>query len=171
MGFCQKFIALVQGLVENAQSVIHINGAFTKEIELERRVRQGCPIAPLLFALSTQPLMAMLKEGQVNGQIQGTEVGDSMQILEALFADDTDGCKELTRVCRRFIWGVNSEGLDKKALIAWEKLCKRKDERGPRMVSFELQSRTLKMRLVSQLLEGKELDWTHTARTMVEWKI
>ncbi|KAL3675268.1 hypothetical protein R1sor_025216 [Riccia sorocarpa] len=88
MGFCSKFLLLLQGLVEDAHSVIHINGTFTWDIKLERGVRQGCPIAPLLFALFTQPLMAMLREAQVQGEVPGLEVGNSRQILDALFADD-----------------------------------------------------------------------------------
>ncbi|KAL3692033.1 hypothetical protein R1sor_005684 [Riccia sorocarpa] len=277
MGFCALFIQLMKGLVEDSYSVIHVNGAFTRDIKLERGVRQGCPIAPLLFALSTQPLMAMLRDAQVQGEIQGLEVGNNRQILEALVADDTGlilqaternwraatavvqrfedisgaklneakslvipigfweppawlrsaGCKivtegeiftylgcpigvklseeqllqflldkltkrlqhwttrilswesrlvlarhillallvyvlmvvgftkdgylELTKVCRRFVWGVNREGLDKKALIAWEKLCRKKEEGGIGLVSFELQAKVLKIRLVSKL--------------------
>ncbi|KAL3702180.1 hypothetical protein R1sor_020202 [Riccia sorocarpa] len=32
-----------------------------------------------------------------------------------------DGYQELTKTCRKFIWGVNREGTDKKTLIAWIK--------------------------------------------------
>ncbi|KAL3693334.1 hypothetical protein R1sor_006985 [Riccia sorocarpa] len=89
LGFGSHFITLLHGLVENATSVVHINGGFTREINLDRGVRQGCPIAPMLFTLSTQPLMELLRVEQVKGQLQGLEAGNGHQVLEALFADDT----------------------------------------------------------------------------------
>ncbi|KAL3701834.1 hypothetical protein R1sor_019856 [Riccia sorocarpa] len=78
-----------KGLVENAVSVVHINGAVTKEIRLGRGVRQGCPIVPMLFTLSTQPLMQLLKNALVSRLIQGLKAGNGRHVLEALFADDT----------------------------------------------------------------------------------
>ncbi|KAL3696995.1 hypothetical protein R1sor_011071 [Riccia sorocarpa] len=297
MGFGQVFINLLKGLVEKASSVVHINGAFTGDIQLDRGVRQGCPIAPLLFSLSTQPLMAMLKEAQIQGQVEGLELGDSKQMLEALFADDTglilradednwrkatavvrkfellsgaklnvskslvvpigfsdppdwlvqtgcriategevytylgcpfgvklsdeqitqflldkltrrlhrwtnrfltwegravltkhvlqtmpnyvlmtvgltgDGYSLLTGICRRFIWGNNSEGNEKKVLISWEKMCRKKEEGGMGLIPFDLQAKALKMRLVTKILEEEDLDWVHIASTIVEWKI
>ncbi|KAL3686092.1 hypothetical protein R1sor_004114 [Riccia sorocarpa] len=39
------------------------------------------------------------------------------------------------------------------------------------MVSFELHAKTLKMKLVSQLIAAKELDWIQTARAIIEWKV
>lgn len=57
-----KFLTLVKGLVLGGLVKIHVNGLFLEEIELQRGVRQGCPLTPLLFALSTQPLLAFLQE-------------------------------------------------------------------------------------------------------------
>ncbi|KAL3691975.1 hypothetical protein R1sor_005626 [Riccia sorocarpa] len=110
MNFDGKFIQLLQGLLEGVSSVVHLNGAFTKDIELQQGVRQGCPIAPLLFSLSTQPLMLLLREAQVQGQVQGLEVGNMRTILEALFADDIglllraeeDNWRKATEVVKRF---------------------------------------------------------------------
>ncbi|KAL3697666.1 hypothetical protein R1sor_011742 [Riccia sorocarpa] len=82
-----------------------------------------------------------------------------------------EGYGELKKVCRRFVWGTNREGTDKKALVAWEKLCKRKDEGGIGLVSFDTQTKTLKLRLVSQLMSDQELDWTLTAKVIIEWKV
>jgi hypothetical protein len=52
-GFCSKFIELVQGLVTSSIAKVHFNGWFTERFNLGRGVRQGCLLAPLLFALVT----------------------------------------------------------------------------------------------------------------------
>ncbi|KAL3686808.1 hypothetical protein R1sor_013117 [Riccia sorocarpa] len=82
-----------------------------------------------------------------------------------------DGYKELTRTCRRFIWGTNREVQDKKALIAWNKMCRRKEDGGLGLISFELQAQALKMRLIEKVLSNEELDWVFLFRAILEWKI
>ncbi|KAL3698959.1 hypothetical protein R1sor_016981 [Riccia sorocarpa] len=209
--------------------------------ELERTVDLLPPEkSPGLDGVTSEaPLMAMLRNEQVKGQIQGLEAGNGRQILEALFADDTglliqaeetewrkaekvirrfetmsgaklnvvkslvvptgfeeppvwlaqsgrritterevwshlgcplgvnlseeqevnpralgltkDGYQEPTKLCRRFVWGVNKEGYDKKALIAWQKICKRKEDGGPGLISFDLQAKALKLKQITNL--------------------
>jgi hypothetical protein len=46
-------------------------------------------LAPLLFAISTQPLMQLLKEGAGKGELKGITLDSSHQLLFQLFADDT----------------------------------------------------------------------------------
>ncbi|KAL2624044.1 hypothetical protein R1flu_008289 [Riccia fluitans] len=48
----------------NAKTLVHINGAFTPSFMLQCGVRQGCPLAPMLYALNTIPLMGLLKQAQ-----------------------------------------------------------------------------------------------------------
>ncbi|KAL3701988.1 hypothetical protein R1sor_020010 [Riccia sorocarpa] len=59
---------------------------------LPRGVRQGCPLAPLLFAMTTQPLMLALREEERIGTIQGLNIGGGRTLLHQLFADDTGIC-------------------------------------------------------------------------------
>ncbi|KAL3699858.1 hypothetical protein R1sor_017880 [Riccia sorocarpa] len=82
----------IQGLVEGGSSEVHINGSFIEEITIGRGVRQGCPLAPLLFAMTTQPLMLALREEERRGNIQGLNIGDGRALLHQLFADDTGIC-------------------------------------------------------------------------------
>ncbi|KAL3686498.1 hypothetical protein R1sor_009072 [Riccia sorocarpa] len=82
-----------------------------------------------------------------------------------------DGYKELTRACRRFIWGSTKEGVDKKTWIAWKKMCQRREDGGLGLVGFDLQAKTLKMRLVSKILNQEDLDWIYLMRAIVEWKV
>lgn len=79
---------LVKGLVLGGTVKIHVNGLFSEEIELDRGVCQGCPLAPLLFALTTQPLLAFLHEECLQGRMMGIHVFDSLSIYERLFIDD-----------------------------------------------------------------------------------
>ncbi|KAL3701097.1 hypothetical protein R1sor_019119 [Riccia sorocarpa] len=82
-----------------------------------------------------------------------------------------DGCQELTKACRKFIWGVNREGVEKKALIAWSKVCRRKEDGGLGLVKFELQGKALKLRFISKVLDGEDLDWVHLFKVLIKWKI
>lgn len=60
LGIGSHFIKLVKALLVPAASVVQVNGFVTCGIPLRRGVRQGCPISPLLFVISTQPLMDLL---------------------------------------------------------------------------------------------------------------
>lgn len=76
MGFSDTFIGLIKGLICNETSKAQFNGLFRDEIELDKGVRRGCPLAPLLFALSTQPLMSLLKLFANEGKLKGIPLGD-----------------------------------------------------------------------------------------------
>ncbi|KAL2635505.1 hypothetical protein R1flu_006984 [Riccia fluitans] len=89
MGFDPAVIDLTRALVSAGHAKVHINGCFTKSLKLERGVRQGCPISPLLFAISTQPLMLLLKKGEREGILTGVNVPKGKTLLHRLFADDS----------------------------------------------------------------------------------
>lgn len=79
---------LVKGLLEGAISKVHINGLFTKEIHVTRGVRQGDPLSPLLFSLTTQPLIEYLEYKLSNGKINGVKILEELTICHQLFVDD-----------------------------------------------------------------------------------
>lgn len=79
---------LVQGLLAGAISKFHINGHFTQEILVTRGVRQGDPLLPLLFSLTTQPLMEYLKFKLSSRAINGVKILEELTIFHRLFADD-----------------------------------------------------------------------------------
>ncbi|KAL3699367.1 hypothetical protein R1sor_017389 [Riccia sorocarpa] len=89
MNFGAEYIQLVQGLVAQGSTKIHLNGASTASFPLKRGVRQGCPISPLLFALSTQPLMLMIREEERRGNLTGLRIPNGRPLLHRLFADDS----------------------------------------------------------------------------------
>ncbi|KAL3679689.1 hypothetical protein R1sor_022645 [Riccia sorocarpa] len=92
MGMEEDTISRIKGLIVGGTSEVHVNGSFTEEFVIERGVRQGCPLAPLLFAMTTQPLMRALREEERLGNIKGLNIGESHSLLHQLFADDTGIC-------------------------------------------------------------------------------
>ncbi|KAL3684298.1 hypothetical protein R1sor_002320 [Riccia sorocarpa] len=92
MGMGAETVDRIKGLVVGGSSEVHVNGSFTEEFQIERGVRQGCPLAPLLFAMTTQPLMSALRAEERRGNIRGLNIGDGQTLLHQLFADDTGIC-------------------------------------------------------------------------------
>jgi len=74
MNFGPNFRRWVGGLLENASVILHVNGASSEHIRITRSVRQGCPLAPLLFVLATEPLLRGLANLQDRGAIQGIKM-------------------------------------------------------------------------------------------------
>lgn len=71
----------------HGEAKVHFNGLFTQPFPLHRGVHQGCPLAPLLFALSSQPLMLFLKDHATQGNISGIPIMLDQSLLHQLFAD------------------------------------------------------------------------------------
>ncbi|KAL3679018.1 hypothetical protein R1sor_021974 [Riccia sorocarpa] len=91
-GIGDNTLERIQGLIVGGASEVHVNGNFTEEITIGRGVRQGCPLAPLLFAMTTQPLMRALRKEERRGNIRGLNIGGGRTLLHQLFADDTGIC-------------------------------------------------------------------------------
>ena len=63
-----------------------INGQVTESILLKSGVRQGCPLSPLLFVLSIEPLANLIRE---HPEYRGIPLPNNATIKVAMFADDT----------------------------------------------------------------------------------
>lgn len=79
-----KFIATFQALYDSPSTRIKVNGALSNPITLKRRMRQGCPASPLLFALFIEPLSQWIRQ---NSNIKGINMATDEHKL-ALFADN-----------------------------------------------------------------------------------
>ncbi|KAL3678690.1 hypothetical protein R1sor_021646 [Riccia sorocarpa] len=88
-GFSENSLQIFKGLTTKGWAKLHVNQDFSKPIPVQRGVRQGCPLAPYLFALCTQVLMGMLKEQQHAGYIRGLKITEEEDLLHQIFADDT----------------------------------------------------------------------------------
>lgn len=84
MGFHLDFISWVRVLYSNPTSRVQVNGYTSKQFELKRGNRQGCPLSPLLFAISIEPLAEMIRE---NPRIYGISDGGGTHKI-SLYADD-----------------------------------------------------------------------------------
>ncbi|KAL3689026.1 hypothetical protein R1sor_015335 [Riccia sorocarpa] len=89
LGMSADNVRRIQGLVTGGAAQVHVNGRFTRRFEVTRGVRQGCPVAPLLFAMVTQPLMRLLREEEARGKLMGVNYGGQTTLLHQIYADDT----------------------------------------------------------------------------------
>ena len=56
MGFCSTFVDWIRILYNGAVSLCIVNGFMTQSFNIERGVRQGCPLSMLLFVIFQEPL-------------------------------------------------------------------------------------------------------------------
>ncbi len=85
MGFSEKFIFWFRLLYKNPKSKIRVNGHCSDFFDIERGVRQGDSLSPILFALSIEPLAEAIRQ---DVQIEGGEDGGGRVHKISLFADD-----------------------------------------------------------------------------------
>jgi len=84
-GFPPLFINWVKTLYNNISSCVINNGKFTSFFNLQRGVRQGCPLSPYLFVLGVEILSLYIKQkSEINGILHG-----GCNYLISQFADDT----------------------------------------------------------------------------------
>ncbi|KAL3700078.1 hypothetical protein R1sor_018100 [Riccia sorocarpa] len=110
MRFSHEFISLIGGLIAQGTAKVHTNGLSTQAFPLERWVRQGCPVSPILSVLSTQPLMRLFRKSERKGELEGLNIPNGRSILHRLFAEDSgvtikaseDNFKNLTKVIEKF---------------------------------------------------------------------
>ena len=56
-----KFINWVELMYKDVKSKVEVNGAYTNTINIERSVRQGCPLSMLLFIIAAEGLLDKLR--------------------------------------------------------------------------------------------------------------
>lgn len=84
MKFGSKFIRWIKLLYTNISSNVKINGVTSKSFLLERGVRQGCPLSPLLYVLYSE-IIALLVN--TDPEIKGICV-NSTEVKLSQYADD-----------------------------------------------------------------------------------
>ena len=92
--FGESIIHWVNVFYKNIKSSVLNNGFMTDFFDIERGVRQGCPLSPYLFIIAIEPLSQYISKDQ---DIKGVKVGN-VDVKNTLFADDatfiTDGTKK-----------------------------------------------------------------------------
>ena len=89
LGFGTRICSVVRTLGMGSFSELLFNNTIVGAFEVMRSIRQGCPLAPLLFAIGSHPLVTALEASAVKGEIQGLELPGGKQLLAKLFADDS----------------------------------------------------------------------------------
>ena len=82
-GFSQKFIQWIKTLYSDSQSCLVNNGHISRYFNLERGVKQGCPLSPYLYILCAEALANAIRHNN------GIKSYNKNMSCISLFADDT----------------------------------------------------------------------------------
>ncbi len=87
-GFGPDFVRWIQILYNKPSCMVKVNGFISEEFEIERGIRQGCPISALLFILCTEFLGKYIKSSE---SYCGIEINNkqSNELKISQYADDT----------------------------------------------------------------------------------
>ena len=90
MGFCERWRKWIHGCLSSASVSILINGSPTREFVPERGLRQGDPLAPLLFNLVAEGLTGLMRTAISKNLFTSYQVGSMKEDVNILqYADDT----------------------------------------------------------------------------------
>lgn len=84
--FSPTFISIIQDLYQNQFASIDFKQSTTRRFRLERGVRQGDPLSPLLYAISFEPFLR-----RINNSLTGIGIDNHFLKCRA-YADDTVIC-------------------------------------------------------------------------------
>lgn len=84
MGFGMPFINMIKVLYKNPTAVVLTGKTSSPPFPVSRGSRQGCPLSPLLFALSLEPLAQTIRSSPT---ISPISLGDTCHHI-SLYADD-----------------------------------------------------------------------------------
>ena len=86
-GFGDTFVKWIEIILKNRRCSVRNAGFISKPFAMERGVRQGCPVSPLLFILATELFASYIRS---DPKIKGIRIkGSTRTIKIRLFADDT----------------------------------------------------------------------------------
>ena len=75
-------------MYHNPQAVVKVNGRRSGVIVIERSVRQGCPLSPLLYVLALEPLLHRLRDEGTSPALRGIPFVGRLAARVSAFADD-----------------------------------------------------------------------------------
>ena len=88
------FIKWIMACVTSAQFTINLNGQDGKKFEGERSLRQGDPLSPLIFVVSMEYLLRMMKKTSKQPGFKYRPNCKQLELTHLMFADDfNDVCK------------------------------------------------------------------------------
>ena len=87
-GFKPEFRRWISMMYHNPQAVVQVNGRRSRVFAVERSVRQGCPLSPLLYVLALEPLLRRLRDRTTNPALRGVTFAGPLTARVSAFADD-----------------------------------------------------------------------------------
>ena len=126
-GIGDDFIRWVSTICKGTKSFVKVNGYETYEFDIERGVRQGCPLSALLYVLTAEVLSTYIRQ---NNNIKGFRYGmENLQPLEhkiVQYADDNcvgvssmTSLKELFVTLNKFEKATNARVNKNKTKALW----------------------------------------------------
>jgi hypothetical protein len=89
-GFCSKWKDWIRACVFSGNMSVLINGSPSVEINIQRGLKQGDPLAPFLFLLVAEGLGGIMRKAVELNRFHGVQVGNNGMIVSHLqYADDT----------------------------------------------------------------------------------
>ncbi|WJX67033.1 hypothetical protein P8452_51532 [Trifolium repens] len=89
-GFCDQWRKWIRTCVFSGSMSILVNGSPTEEINIQRGLKQGDPLAPFLFLLVAEGLGGLLRKAVELNRFKGFRVGRRGVVISHLqYADDT----------------------------------------------------------------------------------
>ena len=87
-GFKLEFCKWISILYHNLQAVIQVNRKCLEVFMIEWLVRQGCPLSLLLYVLTLEPLLNMLRGEKANPALHGVLFVGCVRMKVSAYADD-----------------------------------------------------------------------------------
>ncbi|KAE9298518.1 hypothetical protein PR003_g23215 [Phytophthora rubi] len=88
-GYPRHFVQVIEKLHTGTNVRFLANGTRSRTVMVTRGIRQGCPLAPLLFILALEPLYRRLEKGAVHQGITLKTCTATAALRVAGYADDT----------------------------------------------------------------------------------
>eukprot|EP00253_Pinus_taeda_P023181 PITA_23181 len=88
LGFPPAFTNWIMGCISSVSFAILINGSASPIFNIDRGIRQGCPLSPLLFLLVMEGLSRLIILEKRSGGLQGLKITEQFYLTHLLFVDD-----------------------------------------------------------------------------------
>lgn len=76
------------GSISSVSFAILVNGWATSSFNIDRGIRQGCPLSPLLFFLVMECLSRLIASTKRSGVFSGLKIMEHFYLTHLLFVDD-----------------------------------------------------------------------------------
>ncbi|GJZ74415.1 RNA-directed DNA polymerase, eukaryota [Tanacetum coccineum] len=87
MGFSDTWINWISGCLNSAATSVLVNGSPSREFSIQRGLRQGDPLSPLLFIIAMEGLHVAMEDAMAAGYYNGFSI-NTLNLSHLFFADD-----------------------------------------------------------------------------------